>query len=1233
MKKRQFTALLMSFVLVLAMMPWTAVVDAKAASSPKLAKKSMKIYVGKTAKVKVRNKPRGAKLIFKSSNKRVAAVSKKGKVKGKRAGKATIRISVRKNGKTIKKLKCKVTVRKKKKRLDNPKPTAVAVKNSCHTVSFDSKGGSAVGSQTVADGKTARKPDDPVRDKYYFDGWYKDSQFLEKFDFATPIKSDITIYAKWIEDSDNDKVSNVVEDILGTSTGKGDTDGDKISDYIEIYEIGSDPLVADSDGDTDGDGLSNLDEVARYGTSGGLKDTDGDGLDDYEEVVEYETSPLKGDTDGDGISDGDEVTAGTNPLVRDELKKVEQRLSDSVLGDDLLEENVALPSIYGHADYVLDREVQVSKTAENALHDNRAIVGQGIDVAIPSDADLSVSFDIPGDAENPIIMKYSDAGWEAQNTELEGTQVVAKLAGSGTYCVMDLSVLLPSLGVDVTSYYDVIMGKAKSGRRDSSVKGKSQKSNNDASGNVRLDQESKSILNGADRPRRSSASRKSSVSGQVDIVFVVDTTGSMTDVISNVANNIIEFSDVLVREYNVNANFSLVDYKDITEDGKDATKIVKNGTSNWFTETVDFQREVGALAVDGGGDLPETPIDALECARRLHYRTGISKHIVLVTDAGYKVDNGYGVSSMQEEIELLKNNGMTVSVVTNSDARDEYQDLYEGTGGFYANIGGDFSQELLRIADMIGEDANAGNWILLDDFQYVSLENPLGPGSGDTDHDGKSDYEELKEPVQMDVAFLLKMYLVYRKVPRKAIEDHFRSGNGPNITVYPYHSNPVLADTDYDGIGDGEDDHPRNGRFDGEFLGYENVRRANYQLDFRDFFQSSKVYHDRLARASLVFANTIYSDCGFKYSDGREIKDVAKLLKYHGFDEVADYKLSDHYHDDDISEIGIGYHDVTYAGRTRRVIAVVVRGTNGTIEEWSSNFDMGDPDEWDFDEHKGFHITEERIESYVNAYVKKINKGKTAECEYWITGHSRGAALSNLLAVRLVDAGNAVYAYTFAAPSTTISTSKSNDEYDCIFNFANTSDVVTCVPLPQWGFGRYGITKDVSVEDSGLGRVWASQTGHKQYNAMNKNLIQVALNRIYSSCCRTWSQVFDRSGVQLIGEDKYKCITDREFRYCDVTDIKFFEKHLGYGLYPSAAFVFQLGAEFLGGNQSDKDKAFELVKELWNSKYGAVALLLLGDEISYIKHSVSHMPKEFGESLVGDGHAPATYYILLDAVR
>lgn len=65
------------------------------------------------------------------------------------------------------------------------------------TVTFDYGGESGLERQGVWKGNKATKPDDPQRDHYDFGGWYTDAACTERFDFDTPINSDLTLYAKW----------------------------------------------------------------------------------------------------------------------------------------------------------------------------------------------------------------------------------------------------------------------------------------------------------------------------------------------------------------------------------------------------------------------------------------------------------------------------------------------------------------------------------------------------------------------------------------------------------------------------------------------------------------------------------------------------------------------------------------------------------------------------------------------------------------------------------------------------------------------------------------------------------------------------------------------------------------------------------------------------------------------------------------------------------------------------
>ena len=75
------------------------------------------------------------------------------------------------------------------------------LKKVTYTVSFESNGGSSVQPQTVLNGKTLSKPEDPVREGQVFVGWYVDSEFKTPFAFdAQPVTADLTLYARWCEE-------------------------------------------------------------------------------------------------------------------------------------------------------------------------------------------------------------------------------------------------------------------------------------------------------------------------------------------------------------------------------------------------------------------------------------------------------------------------------------------------------------------------------------------------------------------------------------------------------------------------------------------------------------------------------------------------------------------------------------------------------------------------------------------------------------------------------------------------------------------------------------------------------------------------------------------------------------------------------------------------------------------------------------------------------------------------
>jgi len=140
-------------------------------------------------------------------------------------------------------------------------------------------------------------------------------------------------------DDDDDGILTYEEILLGTNFLLVDSDGDGLSDSIEIGENIEKPLDSDNDGiidaldtndnnnDQDHDGLTDQIE-ALINTDPNNADTDGDGIGDAEEVGANTSSPLDSDldgiidaldtiddsdSDGDGLSNSLEIKLGSNP--------------------------------------------------------------------------------------------------------------------------------------------------------------------------------------------------------------------------------------------------------------------------------------------------------------------------------------------------------------------------------------------------------------------------------------------------------------------------------------------------------------------------------------------------------------------------------------------------------------------------------------------------------------------------------------------------------------------------------------------------------------------------------------------------------------------------------------------------------------------------------------------------------------------------------------------------------
>ena len=289
----------------------------------------------------------------------------------------------------------------------------------------------------------------------------------------------------WL-DSDNDGLPDYAEKIYGTDPENADTDGDGLSDYDEIYKTGTNPLkydtdedgVNDADSDNDKDGLTNSEELA-LGTDPNSADTDGDGLSDYDEINKHNTDPLKADSDEDTLNDGDEITIGLDPNDPETfgVPDAEYKVKQTISADSEVMERVNTED----SPYELSLEITASGNAQNLIAGSSAY-----SVITESDARLggAVSLDYYGGDVEKVKLTYeigesyiSNEGSEyakncvdlqgikrynifryfeelnmllpvATEFDEENNTLFAETDELGTYCVLDMEVLLQTFGVN-----------------------------------------------------------------------------------------------------------------------------------------------------------------------------------------------------------------------------------------------------------------------------------------------------------------------------------------------------------------------------------------------------------------------------------------------------------------------------------------------------------------------------------------------------------------------------------------------------------------------------------------------------------------------------------------------------------------------------------------------------------------------------------------------------------------
>ena len=187
--------------------------------------------------------------------------------------------------------------------------------------------------------------------------------------------------------------------------------------------------------------------------------------------------------------------------------------------------------------------------------------------------------------------------------------------------------------------------------------------------------------------------------GLVNIVFLIDTTGSMDTYINGVKDRAIEFSEILASK-GAMFKLGLIGFGDLNEKEKPSVY-------NFTDDVPRFQKQVKNIPRTYGGDIPESSLDALETGIELINTSrseGGARYIfILITDAPPHVPTLSG-KRVPDICRMLSDNEVTAYVVARKDrdSIEAYDPLTKPYGKYY-DLNDKFFDILDNIAMSIAE--------------------------------------------------------------------------------------------------------------------------------------------------------------------------------------------------------------------------------------------------------------------------------------------------------------------------------------------------------------------------------------------------------------------------------------------------------------------------------------------------------------------------------------------------
>ena len=320
--------------------------------------------------------------------------------------------------------------------------------------------------------------------------------------------------------------------------------------------------------------------------------------------------------------------------------------------------------------------------------------------------------------------------------------------------------------------------------------------------------------------------------GDIDIVFVVDTTGSMSGSIYAVKNNIQNIVSS-VNAKTKSARFALVTYRDHPSHGGDATDYPSRIETDFTNNIEVIKQAASSMRLGDGGDWEESVYSGMRAGLDLQWRAGVKKMMIVIGDAPAK--DPEPVTGLTKQSIVNAAYAVDPAQVYVIDTSSDYslaamKSLAEQTGGEYAranNAGSELVDYINASIENVASKPNAwinrqyvakvGETLELDGAGSYSTSGKIVKYEWDVDQDGVYDMETDQPFANYTFTKEFSGLLTLRVTDSNGVtsiatttltvsddgDEHEREfDNCPDA------ANPDQADYDKDGIGDVCDSDP-----------------------------------------------------------------------------------------------------------------------------------------------------------------------------------------------------------------------------------------------------------------------------------------------------------------------------------------------------------------------------------------------------------------------------------------